>query len=61
MCLLFGLFYCILLLIFQRKVCVNFYYLYVMCCLVNYRLSMFLFLAIGMQSPQFVSYGEIQL
>ena len=58
--LLFSSSYYILLFVFQREVCVNFYYLYVMCSLVNYRLSMLLFRAIGMQSPQVMSYGEVQ-
>ena len=59
--LLFSLSYYILLFILQKEVYVNFYYLYVMCCLVNYRLSMLLFLTVGMQSPQIMSYGEMWL
>ena len=53
--------YYILLFIFQKEVCVNFYYLYVLCYLVNYRLSMLFFITVGMQSPQFMFYGEIRL
>jgi hypothetical protein len=56
--LLFSFSYYILLFIFQKEVYINFYYLYVMWYLVNYRLGMLLFLAVGMQSPQLCLTGK---